>query len=357
MVSTAVPDHIRVMPGASGASAAKFASVIASALQSGYRSAVEHSLRDGSHNPELHESVALVQAALATLDGEDPAATQPSGCDDLVRELFMTLPLLRTAHRRATTAELVALPVPAISGSRGALWRLVRSMLALATGDTLQHRRLVDLAAAYRNGSFLADCVQRRDVDDWSVWLVVMAQLGVLTRDRELCDIACTALADCLGEVAVLGSFIPVGPIGWFIAEPLALLGDLDQARSANQQAEQVSRSLRSAPWIARCRHQRFRLGFPDPRPVAAIPATTAVARIPTRDQPAGPAPSIFDRLTPRQLQILQLAAAGHTNAQIAKQLYVSIATVERHSTMTYRTLGVRNRAQALGLLARHRHG
>jgi DNA-binding NarL/FixJ family response regulator len=57
--------------------------------------------------------------------------------------------------------------------------------------------------------------------------------------------------------------------------------------------------------------------------------------------------------LSARQVEILRLAADGLTNAQIAGQLYLSVATVERHCTIAYRTLGVRNRAQALGVLAR----
>jgi DNA-binding CsgD family transcriptional regulator len=55
--------------------------------------------------------------------------------------------------------------------------------------------------------------------------------------------------------------------------------------------------------------------------------------------------------LTRRQVEILRLAGAGLTNADIGSCLHLSVATVERHCTTMYRTLGVRNRAQALALL------
>lgn len=38
-----------------------------------------------------------------------------------------------------------------------------------------------------------------------------------------------------------------------------------------------------------------------------------------------------FDRLSPRERQVLQLLAEGHTNASIAQQLVLSVKTVEKH--------------------------
>ena len=37
------------------------------------------------------------------------------------------------------------------------------------------------------------------------------------------------------------------------------------------------------------------------------------------------------DYLTPRELEVLRLIALGHTNAEVGKQLYLSIRTVESH--------------------------
>ena len=44
----------------------------------------------------------------------------------------------------------------------------------------------------------------------------------------------------------------------------------------------------------------------------------------------ARPAASPLDELSPRHREVLELVAQGRTNAQIARELYVSRATLER---------------------------
>ena len=51
--------------------------------------------------------------------------------------------------------------------------------------------------------------------------------------------------------------------------------------------------------------------------------------------------------LTARELEILLLAAEGHTNGQIARELWVTEQTVKFHLSNTYRKLGVANRTEA----------
>lgn len=48
--------------------------------------------------------------------------------------------------------------------------------------------------------------------------------------------------------------------------------------------------------------------------------------------------------LTPSELRTAQLAAAGHTNRDIAQELFVTPKTVERHLGNVYRKLGIRTR-------------
>jgi DNA-binding CsgD family transcriptional regulator len=52
--------------------------------------------------------------------------------------------------------------------------------------------------------------------------------------------------------------------------------------------------------------------------------------------------------LTDRELQVLELVAAGRTNVAIARALQVSPRTVAKHLERTYRKLGVGNRAAAV---------
>src|SRR5436190_14352846 len=53
------------------------------------------------------------------------------------------------------------------------------------------------------------------------------------------------------------------------------------------------------------------------------------------------------DGLSPRELEVLRLLAAGESNAQIARRLGLSTHTVERHVANLYRKIGARGRADA----------
>jgi DNA-binding NarL/FixJ family response regulator len=50
-------------------------------------------------------------------------------------------------------------------------------------------------------------------------------------------------------------------------------------------------------------------------------------------------APTPFERLTPRQREILQLVAEGHSTKDIARLLDLSVKTVESHRTALMKTL------------------
>ncbi|MGF1647197.1 MAG: helix-turn-helix transcriptional regulator [Kineosporiaceae bacterium] len=85
-----------------------------------------------------------------------------------------------------------------------------------------------------------------------------------------------------------------------------------------------------------------FALSLASPAGTAPTPAIATASAV-APGQGIAPAP-----LTVRQREILSMAASGLTNAQIARRLHVAISTVERHCTMAYRAMGVRNRAEAL---------
>jgi DNA-binding NarL/FixJ family response regulator len=53
-------------------------------------------------------------------------------------------------------------------------------------------------------------------------------------------------------------------------------------------------------------------------------------------------------RLTARERQVLNLVAAGLTNAEIAAELQLSPNTVKEHASSMFRKLGARNRADAI---------
>jgi len=57
------------------------------------------------------------------------------------------------------------------------------------------------------------------------------------------------------------------------------------------------------------------------------------------------------ERLTPRQLEILQMIATGNTTTQIAEQLFLSPETVRWHVKLILRKLNAKTRAEAAATL------
>ncbi|HZQ35959.1 MAG TPA: LuxR C-terminal-related transcriptional regulator [Dehalococcoidia bacterium] len=59
--------------------------------------------------------------------------------------------------------------------------------------------------------------------------------------------------------------------------------------------------------------------------------------------------------ISPREVEVVRLIAAGRSTREIAAALSIAEGTVERHLTNLYGKIGVRNRAEATSYA--HRHG
>jgi DNA-binding NarL/FixJ family response regulator len=60
------------------------------------------------------------------------------------------------------------------------------------------------------------------------------------------------------------------------------------------------------------------------------------------------PCPADPGELTPREADVLRLIAAGQSNREIARTLFVSEATVKTHVNRIFAKTGSRDRAQAI---------
>ncbi|MFE6860393.1 LuxR C-terminal-related transcriptional regulator [Nocardia sp. NPDC057668] len=95
------------------------------------------------------------------------------------------------------------------------------------------------------------------------------------------------------------------------------------EARAELQDALRTFERLGADPWTTRTRNELRAAG------VGTLPA---------------PQPDPTAQLTPQELQVARLAAAGATNREIAALLYVSPKTVGHHLSRSFRKLGVAGR-------------
>ncbi len=65
--------------------------------------------------------------------------------------------------------------------------------------------------------------------------------------------------------------------------------------------------------------------------------------------RPAAPRPS---SLTPAEQRVADLVVLGHTNAQVAAELFMGRRTVESHLTRIYQKLAVHSRTELCHLLS-----
>jgi LuxR family maltose regulon positive regulatory protein len=90
---------------------------------------------------------------------------------------------------------------------------------------------------------------------------------------------------------------------------------------------------------------------------LAAFPVAESEQTGPSKTQP--PKSELIEPLSERELEVLQLIAAGLTNSEIASRLFLSPNTVKVHTHNIYGKLNVHSRTQAiarsqeLGLLPR----
>ena len=69
----------------------------------------------------------------------------------------------------------------------------------------------------------------------------------------------------------------------------------------------------------------------------------------------AEPPPGPPDNLSKREVDVLRLIALGHTNAEIAEQLFLSVRTVETHRAHIQQKLGLSTRAELVSYVIGHR--
>jgi DNA-binding CsgD family transcriptional regulator len=144
------------------------------------------------------------------------------------------------------------------------------------------------------------------------------------------------------------------------LGEHLRRHRQLAAAREALADARRGFARLGAAPWMARAEAELRAAGTRTPggrrtdvRTGVVHPAGTAPAGSgssgasgsgPGEPEAGHRGPVV--RLTPQELQVALVVAAGATNAEAAAQLFLSPKTIEYHLSNAYRKLGIRSRAE-----------
>ena len=261
------------------------------------------------------------------------------------------------------------------------LWALGRFEEALAAMGTRRDGESITviLRAILDNRSEEARELFRRFMTEQKVpqnenmgtsWLVACLQGAVLVEDRELCSV----LAERVAPVAFLSNvYLSDTCPARHLGAAAALLGEPDKARGYYHQALEAAGKIRFRPEIALTHLQLGELlvdSYPDERAEADEHLEFAIKEL--RDmkmQPdledalalkekaeSGPvrAPAYPDRLTPREVEVLSLIAAGNSNREIAAELVLSVRTVERHIFNIYGKIDANGRADATAYAIRH---
>jgi DNA-binding NarL/FixJ family response regulator len=85
-----------------------------------------------------------------------------------------------------------------------------------------------------------------------------------------------------------------------------------------------------------------------------AIQQRLVTAVLEVQPSQAAPAESLAHDLSPREIEVLKLIAAGLSNTEIAAALFLSSATVKTHINRIFSKTGARDRAQAVRYAYQH---
>ena len=72
-------------------------------------------------------------------------------------------------------------------------------------------------------------------------------------------------------------------------------------------------------------------------------------------DESVGPAPAVYEPLTPRELELLRYLAEGYTNKEIARAMVLAEDTVKKGVQTLIAKLGATDRTHAVVLALRRR--
>jgi DNA-binding CsgD family transcriptional regulator len=185
-------------------------------------------------------------------------------------------------------------------------WRSDLAELYLCQGRPSEARALAEEQVA------MLPCQVRRRAR--GIALRLLAEVSVPRERPALLGEAIQHLRSCGAELELAYAFAALARAYHELHEP-------DRARTTELRAQSLA---------ARCK--------------AAIPVRFGLPRKAPADAEVSEDPGLADSLSAAEVRVAALAVQGLTNGEIARNLYLTVSTVEQHLTRTYRKLKVRGR-------------
>ncbi|HET7088934.1 MAG TPA: LuxR C-terminal-related transcriptional regulator [Anaerolineae bacterium] len=297
------------------------------------RNQLEQALRHVTEGISLGRQLTSTQSlatGLATLAWIRQARGDPAGALEAMDEAYQVMPAL----------EVVALhnPVPA---ERARLW--------LAQGDVMEAARWVEAQGLEEDAELsypreceylvLARVLLARNMSDRALSLLerlgsvaeAQARTGSVIEVRVLKALALKAIGEQARALAVLVEALTLaGPEGYvrvFVDEGKPVAGLLQQVTG-----EQWPYAERLLAVLAKS--EQGSVEAPTHPPVSP----------PIHAQ----SPALIEPLSPREMEVLRLIAAGLSTAQIADELVITVGTVRNHLKNIYGKLDTHSRVQAV---------
>ncbi|HEU4572036.1 MAG TPA: AAA family ATPase [Candidatus Limnocylindrales bacterium] len=266
---------------------------------------------------------------------------------------------VETALLRGETGaacELAAGALAAFSGAGIEAWALPLVAFGLrAAGDLAETASAARDADATAAAHLLADAIDGHahafatsaiaGTATARAWLATARAEGLRARDEPAAD-AWTEAVTAWDEAG--GRFGGADARLRLAVARLRQAGVKADVRSLLADAWQTARELGAEPLRADVEAAARRARIP-------LAAETPVASEPSPEQPAPPAhaPASRHGLSPRELEVLRLVAAGRSNGEIGEELFITRKTAGVHVTHILDKLGVGNRVEAAMVAAR----
>ncbi len=122
----------------------------------------------------------------------------------------------------------------------------------------------------------------------------------------------------------------------------------LGQALALAEPEEYLQVFLEEGELMARLLYQAMEQGYSPGYVKKVLAVFSQRGALPAGPEKQPPAELLFEPLSERERQVLELVAAGLSNREICSRLHISLSTVKGHTASIYGKLGVNSRTQAV---------